>query len=107
MHHRRRHRRYQDRRDTGEAAVPGRWHELILAVFDGATSKIKVGTSPIVDGATGVSLSGRNILGGQGSALATAGLVGGYAFLRAYDRALNNSDIEAASVELHRAYGLM
>ncbi|MBV7515906.1 hypothetical protein [Pseudomonas sp. PDM25] len=32
---------------------------------------------------------------------------GGYAFLRAYDRALNNSDIEAASVELHRAYALM
>jgi len=79
----------------------------ILAVFDGPTSKIKVGTSPIVEGATGVSLSGRNILGGQGSALATAGLVGGYAFIRAYDRALNNSDIEAASVELHRAYGLM
>lgn len=79
---------------------------VILAVFDGPMSKIKVGTSPIVEGATGVSLSGRNILGGQGSALATAGLVGGYAFVRAYDRALNNSDIEAASIELHRAYAI-
>jgi len=73
---------------------------VILAVFDEPTSKIKVGTSPIVEGVTGLCLSGRNILGGQGSALATTGLVGGYAFIRAYDRALNNTDIEAISIEL-------
>jgi hypothetical protein len=54
----------------------------------------------------GGALSGRNILGEQGSALATAGLVGGFAFIRAYDRALNNLGIEAASVELHRAYAI-
>jgi len=79
---------------------------VIVAVFDGPTSKIKVGTHPIVEGPTGVSVSGRNVLGSQGATLATAGLVGGYAFIRAYDRALNNSDIEAASIELHRAYAI-
>lgn len=81
-------------------------HRVIVAVFDGPTSKIKVGTHPIVEGPTGVSVSGRNVLGSQGTTLATAGLVGGYAFIRAYDRALNNSDIEAASIELHRAYAI-
>ena len=65
---------------------------VILAVFNGPISKIKVGSSPIVEGATGVSVSRRNISGGQGSTLTTAGLVGGYAFIRAYDRALNNSE---------------
>lgn len=91
-----------------ESGVNSTDWQVIVVVFDGANSKIKVGNGAILTGATGAALvaSARNCLGGQGSTLTGVGLVGGIAHGRAYNRALNDSDINGLYLTLSRNFGI-
>jgi hypothetical protein len=94
------------RLESGNTATT--WQVLVV-VFNGDTSKIKMNSSPIINGSTGAAAvgSGRNSLGGQGATLSGVGLNGGIVRLKTWQRALSDSDIEAVSLNLLREYGLV
>ena len=80
---------------------------VIIAKFDGERSIFKVGTGPQIEAPLmAVKTSGRNVLGGNPASLSSVGLDGGIAFVRAYTRALNTSDIDALVLSLSRRFGL-
>lgn len=80
---------------------------VIVARFDGANSMFKIGTGPTITANFPVNNTGRNLIGGNGATLASAGLIGGVAFVRAYTRSLNASDIDALSLSISRKYGIV
>jgi hypothetical protein len=80
---------------------------VVVAVFNGEESKLKVGKDGEI--ATGFAGSGhamRCYIGGQSTGRTSLGMVGGVMDLQKFSRAFTDSDIEAIALSLSREYGL-
>lgn len=83
--------------------------KVLVVVFDGVDSKLKLNDSEIVYGSTAGGTPPtmtRQCIGGQATSLSGVGLVGGISRIMMYDRALADSDINALSYKLMEEYGI-
>lgn len=77
----------------------------IIYVGNGNSSMLKVGYNSIITGPGGTLPLGAISLGAPNSALSTSGLVGAIRKVRAYSRALTQSDVEGLAAELMSIVG--
>lgn len=91
---------------TNSANPTNEWVSVIV-VFTGSTTVFKVGSGAILSAPSmAVQNSGRNLIGGNPTALTGVGLNGGIAYGAAFTRAFNNSDIDALALSLKRRFNL-